>query len=101
MRKKVRETELNAEAFALWREGKGPNPQSLDLEQTFEIDLYENDDQVIGLLNTMLKDLLKIDQLISNSLKDWISTPLSEYINYLKKSNAFHFKLPHSHHEPS
>lgn len=44
MRKKVRETDKNAEAFALWREGKGPNPQSLDLEQTFEIDLYEKDD---------------------------------------------------------
>lgn len=41
----------------------------------------------------MLKDLLKIDKLISNSLKDWISTPLADYINYLKKSELLKIKF--------
>ena len=41
----------------------------------------------------MLKDLLKIDKLISNSLKDWISTPLMAYINYVKRSQFLKIKF--------
>lgn len=93
MKKSIHETESNKEAFSLWKEGKGPNPQTLNLPESYEIELYERDDEEIGLLNTMLKELLKIDKLISNSLKDWLSTPLMAYISYVKNSQYLKIKF--------
>jgi hypothetical protein len=43
-------------------------------------------EETIELLNTLLKELFKIDKFISNSLKEWISLPLVAYIEFLKGS---------------
>jgi hypothetical protein len=50
-------------------------------------------EETIEMLNTLLKELFKIDKFISNSLKEWISVPLVAYIEFLKGSNELKIKF--------
>lgn len=67
-----------------------PN-QNGDMVEATEVEFCP--EETIELLNTLLKELFKIDKFISNSLKEWISLPLVAYIEFLKGSPEFKIKF--------
>ena len=72
------------------KKSQRPNSEGKMVEAT-EVEFWPA--ETIEMLNTLLKDLFKIDKFISNSLKEWISVPLVAYIEFLKGSNELKIKF--------
>ena len=74
----------------IMKKSQRPNSEGNMVEAT-EVEFCPED--TIEMLNTLLKELFKIDKFISNSLKEWISVPLVAYIEFLKGSNELKIKF--------